>query len=599
MTPTTISGNIDWVGLDDTKIRAISDQSGVFNGEYWHGTFFQELPELLYQAVARPFVKYLLHSSIEDFVMPVPYQEEIWRTSKYSDIFGKFILSSEFFQLIEKNGEFKFGRDSFYLGEYIFVTNELLLNNKKCEIDLITSEILNCVLGAYNEESSDSFFEQAWKRYLLTQAHDSYAVPYIRNGDYSEVQLSAEEFQKLELNPEKISISQLSIKVQKEIQKECNDFIFNSLTKIAKHLGNTSNNKNSNIVNFLVFNPTARLRKNVISIPVHLENPSEMIIEGKNGEIVDFSYQNSTIKFIPEVPSIGYALYSLVRKNNKVSMTSEAFFYDIHISTDNKTLEIMYRETKVFELSFESKTDFHFELKAESQDAVENVSVFHDKTNISGFNLEIIQYRGVNRLEFKLDTNALNRVVVLPEIKVSETLINYPFGMEETKRTQIQTLDFLWLKGIEKGILFMQKNSQKFSIDRESLAIKNHLAGNGGFEFAMAITSTNSLNSPYHHINDYYFKLFGIKVDNIDDSIDRARSFLTIEQPISLVNMWRRTNNSYLRIFNPTNDLSMVNINGPLIKEHLIEVDFNGNEMEVLKKERFNINPWKIQTLKI
>ena len=264
MTPTTISGNIDWVGLDDTKIRAISDQSGVFNGEYWHGTFFQELPELLYQAVARPFVKYLLHSSIEDFVMPVPYQEEIWRTSKYSDIFGKFILSSEFFQLIEKNGEFKFGRDSFYLGEYIFVTNELLLNNKKCEIDLITSEILNCVLGAYNEESSDSFFEQAWKRYLLTQAHDSYAVPYIRNGDYSEVQLSAEEFQKLELNPEKISISQLSIKVQKEIQKECNDFIFNSLTKIAKHLGNTSNNKNSNIVNFLVFNPTARLRKRYI-----------------------------------------------------------------------------------------------------------------------------------------------------------------------------------------------------------------------------------------------------------------------------------------------------------------------------------------------
>ncbi|MFX0141938.1 MAG: hypothetical protein ACFFDN_50340, partial [Candidatus Hodarchaeota archaeon] len=149
--PTSSSGKIDWIGLDNTKISTITEQSGVFNGEYWHGTFFREIPNLLFQAISRPFMKYILYSSIEDFVMSQQYQEEIWRISRFSEIFGKFISCSEFFQLADKEGEYQYNRDNFVLGENIFIPSKLFLNNKYCEMILLTAEILNCILGLFHE----------------------------------------------------------------------------------------------------------------------------------------------------------------------------------------------------------------------------------------------------------------------------------------------------------------------------------------------------------------------------------------------------------------------------------------------------------------
>ncbi|NHJ22619.1 MAG: hypothetical protein EAX91_16855, partial [Candidatus Lokiarchaeota archaeon] len=111
--PTANSPHINWIGLDNTKIDTIIDQSGVFNGEYWHGTFFQELPNLLFQAVARPYMKRIVSTTIEDFIHKMPYHEAIWRISKYSDVFGKFLGLTEFFELTEKDGDFKYIRDEF------------------------------------------------------------------------------------------------------------------------------------------------------------------------------------------------------------------------------------------------------------------------------------------------------------------------------------------------------------------------------------------------------------------------------------------------------------------------------------------------------
>ena len=125
MCPTSHSGKINWIGLDNSNITAITDQSGVFNGEYWHGTFYREIPNLLFQVVARPLMNHISYSSIEDFIIPLTFQEEIWRISKFSNIVVKFVLFSEFFELIETDGEYKYFHDDFYLGDYVFNHNEI------------------------------------------------------------------------------------------------------------------------------------------------------------------------------------------------------------------------------------------------------------------------------------------------------------------------------------------------------------------------------------------------------------------------------------------------------------------------------------------
>ncbi|MFX0012203.1 MAG: hypothetical protein ACFE9R_17955, partial [Candidatus Hermodarchaeota archaeon] len=88
---TSNSAVISWIGLDDTSIDSLIDQSGVFNGEYWHGTFYREIPNLLFQAVGRPFMDYILYSCIEDFVNELPLKEDVWRISSYSEILGNFL----------------------------------------------------------------------------------------------------------------------------------------------------------------------------------------------------------------------------------------------------------------------------------------------------------------------------------------------------------------------------------------------------------------------------------------------------------------------------------------------------------------------------
>ncbi len=65
--------------------------------------------------------------------------------------------------------------------------------------------------------------------------------------------------------------------------------------------------------------------------------------------------------------------------------------------------------------------------------------------------IEIIHYNGVNRLEFNLDSNLLREIILIPKIEISKSFINYPFGTEETN---IQTLDFLWLKGKKERSFF-------------------------------------------------------------------------------------------------------------------------------------------------
>jgi hypothetical protein len=599
LSPSSISAHIGWVGLDDTKIDALIDQCSIFNGEYWHGTFFREIPNLLFQAVARPFMNNIVYSTIEDFIMILPLQDEIWRISKFSDIFGKFILCSDLLELLKMDGEFKFPRDAFSLGKYIFLQEELFLNNKECEVALISAEILNCVLGLYGEKSNDELFNTLWDDLLLTQAHDNYAVPFIKTGDYSAQQLPDEEYKNLIIDSERITISELSIKIQKEIQDKCKSFIKESLTKIGKNLINPIGNKNANGISLIVFNPTIYSREDITKIPVKLENSLDLVLLDENNKPVSFFYSDSTIQFISNIPSIGYKIYNLKPQRSNKTKNNYKYFYELKISNDNKSIEVMFKSEKVYDLKFETSNNYTLNLFEHNVDSIEESYIFQIKVKERISNLEIIQFNGINRLEFVLNSNFLEEILLIPKFHIRKVFINYPFGIEETKRTEIQTLDFLWLTDTNIGIAYIQKNSQRFIINRENYTIRNKINNARRHEFCISVSENSDYYSVYKYVNEYKFRLLGIPLQENYQYISKSDSFLSISTPITLINLWRREDKTYLRILNPSLESSKLDINGKLVHKAITEIDFNYNLIKKVENKNIESEPWKIQTYKI
>jgi len=593
ISPTTRSGKILWVGLDNTKLTTLTEQAGIYNGEYWHGTFFKEMPELLFQAISRPLLKKIIYSSVEDFVMPQPYQEEIWKISGFLDIFGKFLLFSEIFKYLQEDGEFKYTRDEFAIGDYIFIPDNLFYNNKITETSIICAEIINCILGLFNVPSDDPFFDNIWKAFLLTQAHDNYAVPFIRTGDYSAYQLNPEELNKLKFENEKIPISELSIKIQIEIQKKCQEFIKTGLLKIQENTNKNSKNSEKNLMDILVFNPLPFKRHDIFSIRLKLPDTSNICLINDNK--VEFEYKNSTLKFIPEVPPLGYKVYTIIQDKQEL-IDEGRFLYDIKILDDLKTIEVRYQNRVIFNLEFQSNFDYKLLLKDHYKNNIEDTYTILGKIKNREFVIEITQYNKINRLEFTLNNDFLKEIILIPKIPIQKYLINYPFGIEETKRTSIQSLDFLCLRGEKDCLLYLQKNCQKFTIDRKNHRIRNHINSNGYFYFAIVKLNMNELDSIMDNVNSYNFKLLGIKISKSSKFKEKEKSFLSLSSPATLINLWRRQDNSYLRIFNPNNEQILTKLDGTLIKNQLEEIDFKYNIIQSIQKKEIKLNPWKIGT---
>ncbi len=595
--PSTNSGKISWIGLDNSRIITITDQSGIFNGEFWHGTFYKELPELLFQAVSRPFMKHLIFSSIEDFVNPLPFQEEVWRISKYSEIFGKFVSCSELLDIIETDGEFRYNRDDFALGDYIFIQSELFLNNKRCEVTIITSEILNCILGQYYKVSHDSLLDELWKQLLLTQSHDNYAVPNVQPGDYSAQQLSKEEYEKLNIPAEKISISNLSMNIQRQIINKCDSFINESLKKISDILITTSKTSKNKSKDIFVLNPTIYIRQDIVSIPIKIENETEWILVDEKEERLDFIYQNSIIKFIPNMPSMGYKIYSLIERDHIEVKSDNNFLYDIRILEDNQTIEVRFKNIEIYKVKLAKSGDYSLSLKSQIQNEIEHKLVIQGEIRNKIFTLEITQYNGVNRLEFVLNSELIEEVIVKPSFKILKSLINYPFGIEETKRSNIQTLDFLWLIGEKKSIIYIQKNSQQFIINRNNFQILNLLKKKGRYEFSISLLHDKYFDSAYQQVNTYKFSLLGTAIQGNHEYIKKTDSWLKINPQIILINLWRRDKHSFLRLLNPSNEIKEFTIQGSLIDKNIKELDLNYKVKKELRKNTSVINAWKIQNL--
>ncbi|MFX0077014.1 MAG: hypothetical protein ACFE96_16325, partial [Candidatus Hermodarchaeota archaeon] len=521
--PTANSPHINWIGLDNTVIDAIIDQSGIFNGEYWHGTFFQEIPSLLFQAVARPYMKSIVYSSLEDFINKMPYQEAVWSVSENTDVFGKFFGLTEFFELTEKDGDFKYVRDEFRLSDNVFQSSKLFLYNKNSEISIGISEILNTILSFFNEDARDTFFDLLWEKLLPIQAHDCYVVPHIKSGDYLQIQLDIEDLRKTVLTKSPNSISKLSIQMHREIQTICKDQIKYMLLELAKEIFTNQVKLDENPNTIFVFNPTPYLRRDVVH------------------------QKKFHCGFIAEIPGFGYKVYSLSEILNKKYDPELEFLYNINLSEDFKKIIVKYKDKLVYELSFLRSIPYELELIKKNTSDVEERYIFDGNANNKSLKVEIIQFKGINRLEVILETASENHVVLTPKVNILKSLINYPFGVEETRRNQIQTLDFVWLKSNSQQIIYIQKNSQRFEINHSNFELKNILFDKGRYEFAIVITDKGDNLTILKDVYSYYYRLLSIGINIEKENYEEENSFLSIKPPLPIISLWKRNSGLYLR----------------------------------------------------
>lgn len=597
VTPTSPSGHVIWKGLDNSKITSLSDQSGLYNGEYFHGTFFQEIPNLLFQAVSRPLMPYIMYSSIEDFVMPLLYQKDIWRLNKDIDIFGKFFLSTEIFDELENSGEFKYSRDEFLLHDKLFDLSELILENKEAEISLITAEILNSLGSLYEIAGKDNFFRELWDDLLLAQAHDAYAVPYIKTGDYSRFQLSDDEFKKLDLRESEIPASELCIQICQNIQIHCKKFILNTLELLAEKNKKDGDKKGGQKI--LIFNPSPYERKDIIKLKLPTDNFFETIMTKGRNE-VPYTKTNSYLKFIVNMPAFGLKVLKAIDEKVQTAKFQENYLYNVNISKDQRKIQVIYEDKNIFNIKFKPETLIKINFHEEIKNQVEKIYYINglNQEEENNFSMEIKQYNGINRIEFILENYNLDKLQIEPGINVEKSFVNYPFGIEETKRPKIKALDFLLLKGQKEGLIIMHKNSPLFEINHHTYSINNLVRKGKHFEFAISFLKDVNFKRARKLVNLYYYRCIGLFNEGEIKPFNNE-GVLSIKNPSSFVNLWRRNEKNYLRLLNPSQTMHEIELGGRLVMNNLEVLDFNFNMVNQLKCHKIKFKAWEIKTIRI
>ncbi len=595
--PTSNSAVINWIGLDGTVIDALVNQHGIYDGEYFHGMFYQEIPNLLFQLISKPYMNYALFSNLEDFIMPQPMQEEIWRLNLYSELFGKFTLSSEIFGLIPKEGRYKYARDEFLMGDYVFYTPKLLLQNNRTEVLLILAEILNCLTKTHLSTKAIDQLDELWETLLVTQAHDSYAVPFIRTGDYSRTQLSDEEQKKTAIVEGKISISDLSIGLLEKLQNKLHDLIKSSLNDLV-NIGTERNNDLKPPYQFIiVFNPSLYKRKDITVVKCNLsDHQNYNVFNGQ--KLIPCKYSNNQLSFIAEIPTLQYKVFSIVRDKTDLSIDNNQFLYDVCISHESNKIDIKHKNTKVFTLDFRSDVPYKISLDLEEVNYILKREIISITTRNSKSKLEFCQYTRVNRLECKLSSNGVKGLILHPEINVERPYINYPFGIEETYRTKIHSLDFVWLKGDPNGILYIHRNSPQFEIKTSPSEITNIFHKPGCYEFAFCITEENDFASIRKLTDAYKYKFIGLSSKEPLTLRNKEKNLLSIEPYIPVLNLWRRDEFNYIRLFNPSHEIKETSISGTLIRQPIEEISLEGKIISVISGNKVKLQPWQIKTFR-
>lgn len=606
--PATPSGFIDWRGLDGTTIPTLTDQPGIFNGEYWHGTFFREIPQVLFQAVARPYMKHLFFSTIEDFIMPMECQEAVWRVSKFVDVFGGFSSVTELARKIPRDGEIAFPRDLFYLGEYIFNPHELFLATKQTEAAILAWEALNALVPSDLNASHENGIEQAWKNLLLAQAHDNYAVPFTRTGDYSVNQMGPEEYSRLGITHGKTAIVDVSLNLLEKTRRQC-------VAQIRDVLSGFVPAPDENLFgSIVVFNPSAFDRKNFVTVPLKQRTLPESFVLRQGHEIIPhvIDPDEGTIGFQVTLPAFSIRVYSLFL---------EKIREDLDEPTGNSQIEFPFQISELPSsdgLSFKKIGGKSFWLKFNAVETLEFVNLKHIRNpsfelwafawrvgDEDGF-LTVRQDVGFPRVEFIFDTpgTCVKDILIIPDGSLNQMWTTYPFGVEETTRSTIQSLDFLAV-GINDcpSLVVLVGNSQRFKISRSPVQIENTLHGKGRYEFAIQIQDCPDFSSTYFASECYHHPLLGIFFKNDDhigpnpDNLEFHK--LHVNGPAILTRFWSQDGNHYVRLFNPSKSQISVGLEGEFIRGIVSRVDFLLNEVDSLPPDNISLQPWAIMTIRL
>jgi len=185
--PTSYNPKVIWEGLDGTTITAIASQSGLPNGHVWHGKFFEELPSLIFSAVARPDLPHVVYMNIEDLANPMPGSNEI--ASHVREFEKEHIFIRGFKDLIENkipvSHQVRWSIDDFPIR---IMDSKIIAGARRCEDFLVLAESADALLSTLGGETHETILDNAWKNLLAAQNHDAYVVPFTIPGMYSDMQ---------------------------------------------------------------------------------------------------------------------------------------------------------------------------------------------------------------------------------------------------------------------------------------------------------------------------------------------------------------------------------------------------------------------------
>ena len=119
--PSTPYPLIVWEGLDGTRVRALTQQTNTYSGEYYGMRFYQEIFALLVQAASGNPRDYALYASLEDhpLVFASDNTEEAMRVSRFADVLGHHCTYSALFEKgPAPSGIFRFPYDQSGLSGY-------------------------------------------------------------------------------------------------------------------------------------------------------------------------------------------------------------------------------------------------------------------------------------------------------------------------------------------------------------------------------------------------------------------------------------------------------------------------------------------------
>ncbi len=185
--PASYHPKVEWEGLDGTSVPAITQQSGLLNGQIWHGKFFEELPSLIFNAVARPDLPAVVYENIEDFANPMPGSDAI--ANHINELERAKIHVRGFSSMasapLPVSRRVKWSIEDFPLRS---MDSKLVSLARRCEDFLVMAEAADALLSALGSLTREGELLDAWKHLLAAQNHDAYVVPFTVPGLYSELQ---------------------------------------------------------------------------------------------------------------------------------------------------------------------------------------------------------------------------------------------------------------------------------------------------------------------------------------------------------------------------------------------------------------------------